>query len=54
MPEIDSDATPAHPIPWARLPRALKPFRLGQYRLLAGALTLSLLGAGMWVVAVVW
>lgn len=54
MPEIDSDATPAHPIRWARLPRALKPFRLGQYRLLAGALTLSLLGAGMWVVAVVW
>ncbi len=54
MPEIDSDATPAHPIPWARLPRALKPFRLGQYRLLAAALTLSLLGAGMWIVAVVW
>ena len=54
MPEIDSDATPAHSISWARLPRALRPFRLGQYRLLAGALTLSLLGAGMWIVAVVW
>ncbi|MET1051990.1 MAG: MFS transporter [Mycetocola sp.] len=54
MPEIDSDATPAHAVPWARLPRALKPFRLLQYRLLATALTLSLLGAGMWIVAVVW
>ncbi|MET1051081.1 MAG: MFS transporter [Mycetocola sp.] len=54
MPEIDSDATPNQPISWARLPRALKPFRLGQYRVLAGALTLSLLGAGMWIVAVVW
>ncbi|WP_411720398.1 MFS transporter [Mycetocola sp.] len=54
MPEIDSDATPDHFISWERLPRALKPFRLGQYRLLAGALTLSLLGAGMWIVAVVW
>ncbi|SFN74970.1 MFS transporter [Mycetocola miduiensis] len=54
MPEIDSDATPAYPPPRGGLPRALRPFRLGQYRLLAGALTLSLLGAGMWIVAVVW
>jgi MFS family permease len=54
MPETDSDATRNHPISWARLPRALRPFRLGQYRVLAGALTLSLLGAGMWIVAVVW
>lgn len=54
MPEIDGDATPNTPPPRIRLPRALRPFRLGQYRLLAGALTLSLLGAGMWIVAVVW
>jgi hypothetical protein len=36
------------------LPRALRPFRSGQYRLLAAALTLSLFGAGVWVVALVW
>ncbi|WP_210506207.1 MFS transporter [Naasia sp. SYSU D00057] len=36
------------------LPRALRPFRLPQYRLLVVALTLSLLGAGIWVVALVW
>jgi MFS family permease len=35
-------------------PRALLPFRDGQYRILVGAMTLSLLGAGMWLVAVVW
>ncbi|GHD50045.1 MFS transporter [Mycetocola manganoxydans] len=54
MPEIDSDATTQYPPQRIRLPHALSPFRLGQYRLLAGALTLSLLGAGMWIVAVVW
>ncbi|PPL19015.1 MFS transporter [Microterricola pindariensis] len=38
----------------AQLPRALRPFRTRQYRILAAALTLSLLGSGMWFVAVVW
>lgn len=37
-----------------RLPRAAQPFRDGQYRLLVAALTLSLFGSGMWIVAVVW
>ncbi|QEO15486.1 MFS transporter [Agromyces intestinalis] len=36
------------------LPRALRPFRLGQYRLLVGALAASLLSAGAWLVAAVW
>ncbi|MET0854442.1 MAG: MFS transporter [Microterricola sp.] len=36
------------------LPRALRPFRAPQYRILATALTLSLLGSGMWLVAIVW
>lgn len=36
------------------LPRALKPFATGQYRLLAVALVLSLFGTGIWLVAVVW
>ncbi|WP_127131615.1 MFS transporter [Georgenia sp. SYP-B2076] len=36
------------------LPRALRPFAVAQYRVLIGALTLSLLGTGMWLVAVVW
>ena len=38
----------------ARLPRALRPFRTGQYRILAGALVVSLLGAGIWIVALVF
>lgn len=37
-----------------RMPRALRPFRFGQYRLLAVALALSLFGAGVWLVAVVF
>lgn len=37
-----------------RLPRALRPFRTGQYRILAAALTLSLFGAGLWLVAVIF
>lgn len=37
-----------------RLPRALKPFANGQYRILAVALTISLFGAGVWIVALVW
>jgi len=37
-----------------RVPRALRPFRTRQYRILAVALTLSLFGAGVWLVAVVF
>lgn len=37
-----------------RMPRALRPFRIGQYRLLATALALSLFGAGVWLIAVVF
>lgn len=37
-----------------RLPRALHPFRTGQYRILAVALVISLLGAGTWLVALVF
>lgn len=36
------------------LPRAFRPFASGQYRLLAGALSLSLFGTGVWLVAVVF
>ena len=36
-----------------RLPRTLKPFANGQYRILAIALTMSLFGAGVWIVGVV-
>ncbi|PZQ91966.1 MAG: MFS transporter [Leifsonia xyli] len=36
------------------MPRALRPFRIPQYRLLAVALTLSLFGAGVWLIAVVF
>jgi len=36
------------------MPRALRPFRVGQYRLLAVALALSLFGAGVWLIAVVF
>jgi len=35
-------------------PRALRPFEQRQYRLLAGALTASLFGSGIWAVAMVW
>jgi MFS family permease len=38
----------------SRLPRALQPFANGQYRILTAALTLSLFGAGVWIVAVVF
>ena len=37
-----------------RLPRALRPFSSGQYRLLVAALAASLLSAGAWLVAAVW
>ncbi len=36
------------------LPKAIQPFVNGQYRLLAVALTMSLFGGGIWIVAVVW
>ncbi|MCM3688475.1 MFS transporter [Kocuria rosea] len=35
------------------LPRALAPFRLGQYRVLASAMFVSVFGTGMWAVALV-
>ncbi|WP_350349449.1 MFS transporter [Agromyces sp. G08B096] len=37
-----------------RLPRALRPFGSGQYRLLVAALAASLLSSGAWLVAAVW
>ena len=37
-----------------RLPRALRPFASGQYRLLVVALAASLLSAGAWIVAAAW
>ena len=40
--------------PGTRLPRALRPFASGQYRLLAGALVFSMLSVGIWLVASVW
>lgn len=36
------------------LPRAVRPFATRQYSLLVAALVLSLLGTGVWIVAVVW
>lgn len=45
---------PVGPEPGSRLPRALRPFALRQYRILALAVVASLLGAGVWLVAVVW
>ena len=36
------------------VPRAARPFLVGQYRILVGALLLSLLGAGVWLVATVF
>ena len=38
----------------SRTPQALRPFAVGQYRILAAALVMSLLGAGVWLVAVDW
>lgn len=37
---------------WLRGP--LRPFRRGQYRLLAGAITMSMFAAGVWMIALVW
>jgi MFS family permease len=36
-----------------KLPRVLRPFRTGQYRILAVSLTMSLFGAGVWLIALV-
>ena len=36
------------------MPRAVRPFLQGQYRLLVGALSFSLFGGGIWLVAVVF
>ncbi|MEX1079143.1 MAG: MFS transporter [Homoserinimonas sp.] len=36
------------------LPKAAVPFSNAQFRLLAGGLTLSLFGGGIWILAVVW
>ena len=38
----------------SRLPRALRPFAVGQYRLLTSALVCSMLSIGIWLVASVW
>jgi len=38
----------------SRLPRALRPFSNGQYRLLTSALLCSLFSVGIWLVASVW
>ena len=40
--------------PPRRVPRAARPFLHGQYRILAFALVMSLLGAGIWLVAMVF
>lgn len=45
---------PPEPAVRARIPRALLPFTSPQYRVLALALILSMLGAGMWVIALFW
>jgi MFS family permease len=50
----DDAPTTGAPTRRSRLPRAARPFLEAQYRILTAALTLSLLGAGMWLVAVVW
>jgi MFS family permease len=52
---MSDDLSARAPEPSAsRLPRALKPFVNGQYRILTTALALSLFGAGVWIVAVVF
>ncbi len=38
----------------SRVPRVLRPFRFSQYRLVIGALSLSIFGSGMWLVAIVF
>ncbi len=38
----------------SRVPRVMRPFRSPQYRLLIAALSLSIFGSGMWLVAIVF
>jgi MFS family permease len=47
-----SDVTMETGSRWLRGP--LRPFRRGQYRLLAGSVTMSLFAAGVWLIALVW
>ncbi|MEO3890732.1 MFS transporter [Nonomuraea sp. B5E05] len=50
-----SDIEDSEPAPRrGRLPRPLRPFRTGHYRLLSTSLALSLAGSGMWAVTVAW
>ncbi|MCU1571090.1 MAG: transporter [Naasia sp.] len=52
---IEGSVVPEREGPRSRpVPRALQPFSSPQYRILVGALTLSLLGSGIWLVALVW
>jgi len=44
----------SRPTSTSGLPRALRPFANGQFRLLAAALLCSLLSVGIWLVASVW
>lgn len=46
---MTSESTPA-----TRLPRALRPFRHTEYRLLAASMAVSLVASGMWAVGLVW
>lgn len=48
--EIRHDAAPEP----TRLPRALRPFRHREYRLLASSMLFSLFATGIWLVAIVW
>ncbi|SHL01227.1 Predicted arabinose efflux permease, MFS family [Pseudonocardia thermophila] len=41
-------------VPPTRLPRALRPFRHREYRLLTASMALSLVASGMWAVGLVW
>jgi MFS family permease len=46
---------PTEPAPTKRqLPKALRPFRHRDYRLLIGSVAASLFGTGLWMVAVAW
>ncbi|MBG6057093.1 MFS family permease [Cryobacterium sp. MP_M5] len=52
---MEDDPADLGPDPRARrLPRAAQPFREPRYRVLVASMTLSLFGAGMWIVAVAW
>ena len=47
-----ASATPVSGPRWVRGP--LRPFRTGQYRWLAGAVTMELFAGGVWLIALVW